>query len=542
MLETMRIKGEVGVVRWLAVLLCALVLDAQEARVQVLMTADLRGRVLPQDSYTLQPANLGWAKLATLIRGLRAANPGTLAVDCGDATLGEPITYVWSRFNRKAPEPTMAIMNSLGYHAMVVGGQDLDRGLEQARAVEEQALFPWLAANLVFAADGRRAYTPYVKLELNGVPVAVLGLAAVPRAATVDGLQYQDPVAVARALVPVLRDKEKVDLVVVAVDGGPAGSDCGPGEDSPVACLAQVPGVDLILAGRSRQPLASEMNGVPVLQVGVAGQALGVAEFTFSRRRGHWEKASRQVRTVQPGPDTRPDPQVLDLTAPLRAAADTYLNTFATSLAADLDGRWTRMEGTPLMHLLHTVARQASGAQITALAAPGSHLYIPKGVTSVRQFYALSPSDQRLARIRVSGRQLRAYLEQAGRFYSFSHSPDLFNRSVDPEDFDTLDGCSYALDISRPPGQRVVDLKVKGQPVKDDQWFTLGLAASRLAGQGGYLEAMGWTGKPDYLTPMPFRNYVLDYVLSRPSLAPAAGDNWRIIPALDRERVLAQQP
>jgi len=248
------------------------------------------------------------------------------------------------------------------------------------------------------------------------------------------------------------------------------------------------------------------------------------------------------IRLLQPGPETASDPQVLELTAPLRAAADTYLNTMATTLGADLDGRWARMEDTALMHLLHTVARQASGAQITALASPGPRIFIPRGLTSVRQFYALCPDDARICRIRVSGRQLRAYLEHAARFYNFSHNPELYNRAVDPRDFDTLDGCAYVLDISRPAGTRVVDLKVQGKPVKDDQTFTLGLLSSRLAGIGGYLEAMGWSGLPEFQSPAPFRNLLLEYVLSRPSLAPAADDHWRIVPALDRERVLAQQP
>jgi len=88
----------------------------------------------------------------------------------------------------------------------------------------------------------------------------------------------------------------------------------------------------------------------------------------------------------------------------------------------------------------------------------------------------------------------------------------------------------------------VVELKVQGQPVREDQTFTLGLPANRLTGAGGYLETMGWTGQPEFLSQAPFRNLLLEYVLARPSLAPAAGDNWHIVPALDRERVLAQQP
>jgi hypothetical protein len=88
----------------------------------------------------------------------------------------------------------------------------------------------------------------------------------------------------------------------------------------------------------------------------------------------------------------------------------------------------------------------------------------------------------------------------------------------------------------------VLNLQVQDQPVKDDQSFTLGLPVSRLAGAGGYVDAMGWSGKPEAVSPVLFRNQLLDYVLARPTLAPAAGAAWRIVPSLDRERVLAQQP
>ena len=43
-------------------------------------------------------------------------------------------------------------------------------------------------------------------------------------------------------------------------------------------------------------------------------------------RKGRYEPQSHTIRLRQPGPETASDPQVLELTAPLRAAADTYLN------------------------------------------------------------------------------------------------------------------------------------------------------------------------------------------------------------------------
>jgi 2',3'-cyclic-nucleotide 2'-phosphodiesterase/3'-nucleotidase len=534
------------VIRWLGILLCVLTLKAQEVRLQVVMTADLRGHVLPQDSFTLQPANQGWARLATLIRGLRAANPDTLLVDCGDATRGEPVNYVWEELKRDLPEPSMAIMNALGYNAMVVGGRELDHGLGRLRTMEDQAQFPWLAANVVFARGGQLAFTPYAIQTVDGVRVAVLGLAAPGQnlAAGPDAgdLVFQDPVATARNLLPLLKSKEKVDMVVVALHTG-AGGDPGDAAGSEAGRLAQVPGIDLILASHGRVALGPALNGVPVLQAGLDGASLGVGEFRFRRGAGNrWELQSRQLRTVPAGPETAPDPGVLALTAPLRAETEAYLNTFATNLGTDLDCRWARMEDSAVMQLLHTVAHQASGAQITALATPGSRIFIPKGLASVRQFYALCPSEDRMARIRVTGAQLRAYLEQAARYYTFSHDPELFRKDADPGGYDTLDGCTYVLDISRPPGSRVVTLQVQDQPVKDSQTFTLGLLSSRLAGRDGYLAAMGWTGKPEFVSPVIFRNQLLDYVLARPALSPAAGNSWRLVPALDRERVLAQQP
>ena len=115
-------------------------------------------------------------------------------------------------------------MNSLGYSAMVVGAQEFALGIGQLRAMEEQAQFPWLAANVVFAVDGRHVFTPYVKLDVGGVQVAIVGLASVPlRPGPADELSFQDPVATAKALIPVLRGKEKVDLVIVALHGGRLG-------------------------------------------------------------------------------------------------------------------------------------------------------------------------------------------------------------------------------------------------------------------------------------------------------------------------------
>jgi len=533
------------VIRWICILFVSFMLSAQELRLQVLSTTDMHSAVMPEDAYTLQPAARGWAKIATLIRELKAKNPNTLLVDCGDSLQGEPLAYVRARLHPELPEPSMAIMNALGYHAMAVGNHDFDWGQALLRKAEEQASFPWLGGN-VLLASGRTAFTPYAVVEMAGLRVGILGLttsgmARIADPSALEGLRFQDAVECAKALVPVLRDKEKADLVIVAYHGGLGTLNAGPFEENQALALVdRVPGIDLVLTGHTHQGFSTRHKGVPILQSPALGRALGVTELVVKKEGGRWKLLSSEARLLQPSLETPSDPQVLELTASLRSLTNEYLDTFATNLAVDLDGRWSRMEDSALLQLIHGVQKKAVGAQFSAAFSPSTRYFVPKGPTSIRQFWALMPYENKVARIRVTGLQVKLWLEHAARYYNFSHLPELFNPEVAGFDYDMIDGVGYALDLSKPLGQRVVDLKYQGQPVKENQAFTLAINSYRLSGGGGYLEAIHFKGEAEVVNPTPLRNLLFERVLAQPTLNIPLVENWRIIPALDRERVLAQ--
>ncbi len=534
------------ILRWFAFLCLGLALGAQDLRIQVLCTTDLHSHVMPEDPFTLQPQAKGWAKLATLIKERKAQSPHTLLVDCGDNLQGDPIAYIRHRVRPDLPDPTVTIMNALGYHAMTVGNHEFDFGQPLLRALEEKAQFPFLSANTVDTAQGRPAFTPYVIQEFAGVRVAVLGLttSATPmfqEPSHLAGLRFRDPVEAAQEWIPRLRDKERADVVIVALHGGLGEVSSHGYEDQGLALADRVPGVDLLLLGHSHQTLQTTRKGVQILQAGAHGRTLGAAMLTLRQERGRWRLSGLRTELIPCESSTELDFQVLQLTKELRAAAQEYLDTPATQLQTDLDGRWARMEDSAIAQLLHTVQRQATGAQLSAVAPPRAHYFVPAGPTSVRQFFALMPYENRVARIRITGAQLKAWLEHSARAYNFSWEPELFNKSLFPHDQDLLDGCSYALDLGKPLGQRVRELKVQGQPVRSDQEFTLATTTYRLAGGGGYLKAIGWRGTPEFISQAGLRNLLLDYVLNRPTLTIPLSRHWRTIPYLDRERVFAQQ-
>ncbi|HTL97234.1 MAG TPA: bifunctional UDP-sugar hydrolase/5'-nucleotidase [Holophagaceae bacterium] len=515
---------------------------AQEATLRILTTTDVHGHVMPQDTFSLRPENQGWAKLATLVRQARAGHDNTLLIDCGDEIQGEPLDYVRAVLHPEMPEPAVAIMNALGYSAMAVGNHEYNFGLANLRSAEKQAAFPFLSANTLDARTGRPAFKPFVMVKAGPLTVAIVGFTTpwIPHweePANYAGLRFEDIVATAKTVIPALR--AKADLVIVAMHSGLGKVDGRVGDENAALRLAEeVPGIDAILTGHTHQPISTTHKGVPILQAWCWGQALGVLDFTLEKRQGRWAVASSQPQLVKTDDATAVDPEVLSLTAGLREATDRYLGTLATNLETDLDGRWGRMEDTPLVQLIHTVMRQATGAQLASAACNSARIFIPKGATSVRQFYALEPYEDHVAVIRITGAQLKAYLEHAAACFTYSWKPELFNPDIPAYDYDMVDGATYALDLGKPVGARVAELSVGGQPVKPDQTFTLALTTYRLRGGGGYLDAMGFSGGPLSITDRSLRNLLLAYVLAHPDLAVTADGNWHTIPYLDRERVL----
>lgn len=532
--------------RWLCLFLISWSLGAQDLTLQLLSTTDMHGHVMPQEVFSLKARNQGWARLAPLIQSLKARNPNTLLVDCGDTIQGEPLNYVRHTLRRDLPDPSAAVMNHLGYAAMAVGNHEFNFGLEILREVEGQCRFPWLSANTVSVKDGRPAFKPYVVLQSGGVKVGLLGLTTpgIPRweePAHYAGLRFEDTVAAARTWVPVLREREGVDVVIVAMHSGLGELVGAPGDENAALRLADtVPGVDVLLTGHTHKALSTSHKGIPIVQAECYGRSLAKVDLGLRKEGGRWRVVSREASLLKPAEDGPLDPEVLTLTADLRKETEAYLDTPAAPLEVELDGRFARMEDTAMMQLLLDHMRKATGAQLAALPCFSPWAYLPKGPTSVRQWYALLPYENRLAVIRVSGAQLRAYLEHAATYYNVPALPELLSGRLLGYDFDLVQGVSYALDLMRPFGQRVKDLRFQGQPVRPDQTFSLALTTYRLHGGGGYMDAIGFKGQPESITLQLHRNLFLEQVLKSPSLSAAPRNQWRTIPYLDRARVMQQ--
>src|SRR5205814_5989652 len=124
--------------------------------------------------------------------------------------------------------------------------------------------------NTYDTGKGTTHYQPYIVKEVQGVRIGVLGLTTpgIPNwenKPNYQGLEFHESISEAKKWVPILREKERADVVVIAMHMG-IEEDLRTGQLSPsnvanenaaVAIARQVPGVDVILMGHTHREVPS---------------------------------------------------------------------------------------------------------------------------------------------------------------------------------------------------------------------------------------------------------------------------------------------
>lgn len=507
----------------------------------VAATTDVHGHVAGWDYVAGRPDTLrGLARIATIVDSIRrASGTSPILIDAGDMLQGTALTYAAARVDTTMRHPVIAAMNAMQYDAAVVGNHEFDYGIPTLERAAREAEFPFLAAN-VYAANGQRRFTAWAVEIRRGIKVAIVG-ATTPAAMVLDRdvlagrLQVRDIVPDVRSAVRDARNAGAA-VVIVALHSGldePSTYDTaatGAASENVAARVAhEVPGIDLIVYGHTHREMADTViAGTLLMQPKNWATSLAVAQLRLERERGRWTVTYRRSRVIQ-AVHHRESSQVLAVAEEGHRVAVRYgatpIGTATRAWRADS----ARLTDTPLMDFVLDVERRASGAQLASSAVYSTDASIAAGPVTISEVSAVYPYENTLRVVRVSGEQLRQYLEQSARYFRADAPGIEPNPGIPGYNFDVVGGVDYEIDAARPIGARLTRLEYEGRPVTASDTFTMAVNNVRQAGAGGFFMLAG--APVVSVRGDDIRQLLIDEVRRRRTLDPAeyAVKHWRVV-------------
>jgi len=239
----------------------------------------------------------GWSRVATIINNTKKekTNP-VLVFDAGDFSMG---SLFHMRIREEAFE--LRLLKAMGYDAIVLGNHETDlkpaglaailrtakakNGLPQivfASAIFDRGNPELAKLQDAFSETGVKNYTV---LERDGLKIGVFGIlgkVAIEVSPFAKPLTFRDPVEVARDMVDVLRNKEKVDIVIGLSHSG---LNDNPDKSEDQLLARKVKGIDVIVSGHTHTKLDKPVvvDDTIIVQAWCYGKQVGILDIAYDK-------------------------------------------------------------------------------------------------------------------------------------------------------------------------------------------------------------------------------------------------------------------
>lgn len=400
---------------------------------------------------------------------VRAVNP--LLVDAGDVFSGS--LY----FNKYLGQADLEFMNLVKYDAMTFGNHEFDKGTSVLNDFVSNAKFPFVSSNVNFSKDPllskkfkknianknpkNGTIYPAIILEIDDEEVGLIGLTTedTSNISSPGVVTFDNAVEKTRETVKTL-EKRGINKIIVISHLG---------HDEEVALAKQVKGVDVVVGGHSHtkldKPVVVNTDKAPklVVQTGEKGQFLGRLQVEFDEK-GVLQKWNGNLISVDEKDSSgkyiiQPDKQALDiLNTKYKPGVEELKNTEVGVTEVDLNGvrADVRSKETNMGNLIADgmldAARAAGTKAVIALQNGGGiRESIKAGKVTMGDILTVLPFNNDLVTMTLTGQEIKEAMENG-----VSKTPSADGR------FPHIAGMRFFYDSTKPAGQRVLKLEVKG--------------------------------------------------------------------------------
>lgn len=522
----------------------------QIVTLNILLTSDVHGTVYPIHYQDNSKAEIGLAKISTLIKKERSQNANVLLIDNGDFIQGTPFTYHYATYEKDMENPMSLLANYLEYDIAIIGNHEFNYGMDILNNAVATANSPYLSANIL-DKNRKEPYfgKPYIIKHIeSNIKIAILGVTThyIPhweQAHHIKDLQFEDAFETTKKWVSYIRKHEKPDLLVVAYHGGferdlqtGVPTEVLTGENQGYAMCHEIEGIDILLTGHQHREIAhTVINGVTILQTGCNGHSVGKVTVTFEKAEQKWVK-KESYSELLPVQGIAADQDVLSLVANYEEKTQNWLDKPIGIIYGDMqisDAMQTRLQAHPFIEFINKIQMDIANVSISCTSlfhntSPG----FPKHVT-MRDIVSNYIYPNTLKVIRITGADIKDALELSASYFTLKAdgtiivNPTYIEPKPQHYNYDMWEGISYVLNISKPIGERVESLQYKGAPLNMNEEYDVVMNNYRASGGGNFFMFQNKLVVKDIPTDM--SELIANYILKHKRIEATKNENWKVI-------------
>ena len=532
---------------------------AKEVNVKFLGTSDVHGRIVPW-SYgaDIEDKSGSYAQIATYVKEARKSHPDLILVDIGDAIQDNQVEVFAKTEKYYKDNPVPKVLNAMNYDIFILGNHEFNFGMTALDEILKDMKAKQLTANF-YHKDGKRYIEPTTIIEKDGVKLGIIGLTT-PMSAKFEedtghlkNMKFSSPSEEAKVQIKALKEKG-VDAIVVLAHMGIENENNIP--DTGVADLVNnVEGIDVIIAGHMHKNVSSEtIKDTVVTEPHCYGTVVSEVDLTFDvDKDGKVKLLSKTAKTV-PVKDYEAAPEIVEIYKPYHEELRRLNNVTIGQSATDMVPQERKhgvsvsfLQDTGLSSLITDVERYYSKADVVSFAFDHEKARMDKGDIKKKDIifnYRYAGGDVTV--YEVTGKQLKEYMNWSANYFDTIQPGDTeyrYNAERKKSKYVTFDifgGVSYNIDLRKPSGEKIVDLKLAdGTPVTDDMKIKLGMNSYRfgqMTKKGGIWEGQQiptlWESKVAMGQEKgTIQNMMIDYItnVKKGKVEGVSHNRWKII-------------
>lgn len=396
----------------------------------------------------------GVAKLAAVLKKERSDNKVVIFTLGGDTISPSILSLI------DHGKHMVELYHELKLDYMTLGNHEFDFGPDVAKKWIASAKFPILSANVFDTGHKRIEGTlPSAIREIDGFKIGFIGLTT-PETTFVSAPGYVtfDPIVEsARDVIKGLKE-QGADFIVAL---------CHLTILEDMALMKANLGIDFILGGHD-EVLLTYYDSVTGLMISKSqAEYISVVDIDIERKDYHgvkeieWTPHFRVVDSETVTPDPEMKDKITALTKEMHAKFDVPIGKTLTEL--DSRRAKVRESETALGNLVADSFRDKYKTDVAIVnggGLRGNKVYPPDTQLTMRDVYTELPFGKHIAVVELSGKELRHAIEVG-----------LTSIKGQSGGFPQVSGMTYVFDADKKKGERVIDIKVAGEPLDETKQY-----------------------------------------------------------------------